>query len=236
MFEETGGSRVFRGVIRCARRWALSGTCGLAYIVGQGKINPFSGGEPLLWPPRVPPPGRPRTTRSGPPCSRECRPVPRTGGVPSPVRRTRRSSRTARHEAGHAVVALALGMTVDYVRVGPDGVGGGCYVSYLASFRDEEVAAMYMAGVLSELRASGPVRRRCVRGAREDVVAVLRLGRACPRGGRAAWWARAEALALRVLRENWACVLRVAAELEVRDLGGDEVRAMARRSSPSRRT
>jgi hypothetical protein len=144
----------------------------------------------------------------------------------------------AHHEAGHAVCALALGGSVQYLRVLPDGNGETRFSSAFASPRNraeaERLVAAWLAGAIAERRhldAAGQSHRWNPLCAERDIVnasaeledyvgdvpaALARLGRQ----------------AGDILDANRAA-LRVIAEASAArgDLGGDEVERIYRGSA-----
>lgn len=66
----------------------------------------------------------------------------------------RRSLRTARHEAGHAVVGHLLGLVIKRLAINPDGSGGHCEWEYRLKNSPREAAFVIgpfmMAGVAAE--------------------------------------------------------------------------------------
>lgn len=146
----------------------------------------------------------------------------------------RQLTRAAIHEAGHAVVMLAVGIPVTEVRAGVErpifsapraiGLTGGEDADFVSLSRSQlvQVAATWLAGVEAEayrehLTTGKPLRQareHAVRayGRGEDMATVREL---C---GRIGWFSRGEVerATERLVRAQWVAIERVASELEKR--------------------
>src|SRR5262245_22629066 len=126
---------------------------------------------------------------------------------------------TAYHEAGHAVLALALGRSVDWVSIRPDRQFLGLTAFRKAVFRPSEdwlerEAIISLGGVAAEARITGDY---CWHGAAKDYDYVFELAKSRAGDGK-----KAERLVKRFLSKaehlldrpgHWAAVEKIAAEL-----------------------
>ena len=126
---------------------------------------------------------------------------------------------TAFHEAGHAVLALALGRPVDWVSIRPDRIYLGVTAFRKGVFRPSEdwlerEAIIALAGIAAEARFTGDY---CWGGAAKDYDYVIELAATRAGDGK-----KAERLVKRFLSKaehllnrpgHWEAVERIAAEL-----------------------
>lgn len=134
---------------------------------------------------------------------------------------------TARHEAGHAVAAVVLGLALEKVSAAPHrGAWGGCWLSSDAADRTtaRREAVQAVAGYVAERLASGDASRSA---SRDDYLDVRRLAehhgigpRREPAGTYDAryrrWLRRLEREAASILRSNWQWVEAVSSALLTR--------------------
>jgi ATP-dependent Zn protease len=143
------------------------------------------------------------------------------------VRRAARIARIAYHEAGHAIVALALNGIVTLVRI-QDGEGGGTVRYQLPEpVSDAHRIIIAMAGGVAEqlrYRSSGFLPSP---NARADQCIWLELTSHLPQEAQDAYLRMLQAQVRALLRINWHAVEAVAMTLvEHRNISGAQVRKL----------
>jgi hypothetical protein len=148
-----------------------------------------------------------------------------------------RSSLVARHEAGHAVVAMEVGLRFSGVFLAPGGVtlDGVRVLGGMRPLPGQHVglipyAMVLLAGSVSECgsRARPPSGLRRVNPGDLPGLVHLRVMTARGRPADRCSLRAVEAAAVEVLRRRWGAVLRVADALAARDLTESAVRRLVR--------